>query len=120
MLHNGTGRIKRLLPPPSVDGKEGTGPIASPIKEAIKSLHYIAIPTDDKLRATFRNIDKDGGGTVDKEEMTVALKALGKSEEVCKAMLARMPKDELDFDDFKMLMGVRQSFIHSMHRATYQ
>ena len=70
--------------------------------------------TDDKLRSAFDRIDVDGGGTLDRDELTQALVLMGKSDGEIGAILADMERKdasegdgdgELDFDEFKSLVG---------------
>lgn len=74
-----------------------------------------ALASEDKLRDIFDKIDLDHGGTIDKNELQVALTGAGKfltSEEI-DAMMGAADDDasgEIDFEEFaKMIRGVQKN-----------
>merc|ERR1712110_1055714 len=55
------------------------------------------------MGAKFDEIDADKSGMLDRDEITVALKKMGKSEEDIKRELDYLDLAEIDFDGFKLL-----------------
>jgi TPR repeat protein len=65
---------------------------------------------DDRLKEVFEQIDLDHGGTIDQEELTIALRMLGRSEADIKHMMHSLElvstgaKPEVNFVQFKELI----------------
>jgi len=57
----------------------------------------------DELRAKFNEIDTDKSGMLDKEEIRKALKDLKRSDEHIEDTISKMKKDEMDFEEFKLV-----------------
>jgi len=72
-----------------------------------------ALMSDDKLRAIFDHIDLDKGGTIDREELQVALQGAGKAltQAQIDALMNAADEDgngEIDFPEFRdILKGVK-------------
>jgi len=66
-------------------------------------------PAEDEMRTAFRVFDKDGSGTVSREELRAILRAVGerRSEAELEAMLAAADVDgdgTIDYSEFRKLM----------------
>jgi Ca2+-binding EF-hand superfamily protein len=70
--------------------------------------------TEGEMRAVFKRLDKDGSGSIDQEELKIAIKSIGGNldDEAIKKML-RLADDndnmEISFDEFKSIMLQRDS-----------
>lgn len=60
--------------------------------------------SEKQMREVFDQVDTDGSDTLDKEEITIAMRDMGKSEKAIRQLLDSMPQDELDFEGFKQLL----------------
>ena len=56
------------------------------------------------LRTVFDQIDADGNGTLDKDEVAAALRMMGKTEAEVRELVAFMPSEELTFAGFQDLL----------------
>ena len=57
--------------------------------------------TEQMLREAFGSIDMDGGGTLDRDEIRLAMHRIGKTEGEIETVLGNMKQDELSFEEFK-------------------
>merc|ERR1719215_920295 len=69
----------------------------------IPSLSMLSELTDDELKKKFEELDKDKTGTLCKAEIRAALKDLGRSETEIEEEIGRMHKEELNFEDFRLM-----------------
>jgi hypothetical protein len=60
--------------------------------------------SDEKLKQIFDELDEDGSGELDHDEIAKALLNLGRTELEIHAMLSTLKKEALDLDDFKELI----------------
>ena len=57
-------------------------------------------PFELRLKEAFDKMDTDGSGTLDKAELSAALRALGQGEAAVEALLAGITEPELSFEAF--------------------
>ena len=79
----------------------------------------------NSLRALFDELDLDGGGTLDREEVSHLANKLGKplSIEALDSAMSEMDKDgggEIDFDEFALWYTTSKSELLNMIKARYK
>jgi Ca2+-binding EF-hand superfamily protein len=80
-------------------------PIAGPAlcDHILNNFSEIEVDEDD-MEEAFNFIDKNGNKKLDKTEIAVVLRELGKSEQQVQSYIDSLEQDELDFEGFKVMM----------------
>lgn len=76
--------------------------------------------TPEEMKAAFDKIDKDGSGSLDKTELSDALREAGKSESDVQRMLDNMTEESLNFEEFQALIeGKAQAYTTNVSLGGY-
>jgi len=81
----------------------------------------IGAMSDAEMKEAFDRIDQDKSGSLDRHEITVALRELGKSERAIQATMDGLESDTLTFNEFKaILSGNPRPYITSVGAGGYE
>mmetsp|Transcript_106316 Transcript_106316/g.317735 ORF Transcript_106316/g.317735 Transcript_106316/m.317735 type:complete len:444 (+) Transcript_106316:75-1406(+) len=76
--------------------------------------------TDAEMEQAFHKMDKDDSGTIDRTEMAIALRELGKSERAIQKIMDGLEGDGLTYNEFKaILQGKAQPYTVAMNLGGY-
>mmetsp|Transcript_166695 Transcript_166695/g.405103 ORF Transcript_166695/g.405103 Transcript_166695/m.405103 type:complete len:443 (-) Transcript_166695:80-1408(-) len=77
--------------------------------------------TDDEIKKTFDKIDTDKSGSLDRTEITIALRDLGKSERAIQQVMDGMEEDTLTLKEFvAIIRGNAQPYITNVGVGNYK